>query len=64
MVSLLIAEAILAKKDGKAMEHFIAVEKELERLFDFSFEYRTQEELDEEQMIARKMRQTMTRKTQ
>lgn len=34
---LAVAEAILAKKDNKAMDHFIAVVKELERVFGFSF---------------------------
>lgn len=43
--SLLIAEAILAKKDNSAMQHFIAVVKELERFHGFRFEYVTETEL-------------------
>jgi hypothetical protein len=45
--SLLVAEAILAKKDNSAMQHFIAVVKELEKQYGFSFKAFTQEELDE-----------------
>jgi hypothetical protein len=45
--SLLVAEAILAKKDNSAMQHFIAVVKELERVHGFTFKSFTQEELDE-----------------
>jgi hypothetical protein len=35
---LAVAEAMLAKKDNKAMQHFIAVVKELERIYNFTFE--------------------------
>jgi hypothetical protein len=43
--NLLIAEAILAKKGNSAMQHFIAVVKELERLYGFSFEMVDREQL-------------------
>jgi hypothetical protein len=46
--NLAIAEASMIKTNSKALDHFIAIVKELEAIYNFKFEKVTQEQLDDE----------------